>query len=474
MKNKVTAQDFFDTCEKYAKSLNAIDTDLLVNKKAWGVSLSFKICRAEIVFYRKSAFPAPKNSVCCRVFVNKNSPVFFMLSDIQEGLSENDFRAVYFSKVNSQTLDICIESITQVLSDYVKKIEESLLTSFDDTLYENLFDEYRTEYKLKPEDLDFSLIGDEEKGDHYYFLNLQHHRERYLLFKFTQTEPYVNLSLGLPELALEKFQKMKDTPTRYEQKLISFLKNEAPEDFSSISLQDRLLFQKIPNPSPIFTNSELDKKVPLYWLVMFVPFAAVFCLIIALVQEIMAGDAIDTYFAPWYTGALPAGLCGIFGGIAFKRPLARILEGKKADEKIAEDKMLSAKWADTLSYIAFGVSVLFAIFLVTVFSLGGARVFEEKLDYWDGPGYPKQEYYYENVEKVYHIDAREGGFGDRIERGSYIIYMEDGSFFDLDCTASEEQTEKTLLPLIKEKNVEVEFVYLDSDKDLPFKLFEEE
>lgn len=473
MKNKVTAQDFFDTCEKYAKSLNAIDTDLLINKKAWGVSLSFKICRAEIVFYRKSAFPAPKNSVCCRVFVNKNSPVFFMLSDIQEGLSENDFRAVYFSKVNSQTLDICIESITQVLSDYVKKIEESLLTSFDDTLYENLFDEYRREYKLKPEDLDFSLIGDEEKGDHYYFLNLQHHRERYLLFKFTQTEPYIYLPSGSPELVLSVFKKKKEPPTRYEQKLIEFLKTPAAENFSIYPEKYKTLITKTQKPSYI-VSSEIDKKLPLYWLIMFVPFAAVFCLIMALAQEIMAGDAIAAYFAPWYLGAIPAGLCGIFGGIVFRRPLVRLLEGKKADTKIEQDKMINGSKIDTVSKIAFGVSVLFAIFLVTVFSLGGARVFEEKLDYWDGPGYPKQEYYYENVEKVYHIDAREGGFGDRIERGSYIIYMEDGRFFDLDCTASEAQTEKTLLPLIKEKNAEVEFVYLDSDKDLPFKLFEEE
>ncbi len=474
MKNKVTAQDFFDTCEKYAKSLNAIDTDRLISKKAWGVSLSFKICRAEIVFYRKSAFPAPKNSVCCRVFVNKNSPVFFMLSDIQAELGVNDFRAVYFSNVTLDALDRCIDLITGVLSKYVRKIEESLLSSFDDTLYENLFDEYRREYKLKPEDLDFSLIGDEEKGDHYYFLNLQYHRERFLLFKFTQTEPYVDLFLGMPELALEKFEKMKEPPTTYEQKLIRFLKTPAAEGFSSLPLQDSVLFRKLPNTSFLIVTSELDKKVPLYWLVAFIPFAVIFCLVMVLVQAIMAGDAIDAYYSPWYWGTLPAALCGIFGGMAFRKPLAKLLEGKKAKNKIEEDEMLNPKWSDTVAYIAFGVSVLFAIFFVIVLSTGGARVFEDRLDYWDGPGYAMQEYYYEDIEKVYHIDARYNDYGDRIERGSYIIYIDDDKFLDLDCAASEKQIEKTLLTLIKNKNAETEFIYLDSDKDLPFKLFEEE
>ncbi len=471
MKNKVTAQDFFETCEKYAQKLGAIDTDRLVSKKAWGVSLSFKICRAEIVYFYKGAFPASRNTMCCRVFVNKNSPIFFMLSDIQAELGENDFRAVYFSKINSQSLGICVDSMTQVLGDYVRKIEESLLTCFDDSLYENLFDEYRRDYKLKPEDLDFSLIGNEEEYDHFYFLNMQYERERSLVFKFTQLEPYIYLIMGSPEVALFKYEKMKETPSKYERKLIEFLKTPAAEGFSIFRPEYEQMAKTVVKKSNYIVQAETDRKLPLFWLLVTGIFAIIFCLIMIIIQTILSQGTIDAYFTPWYWGTVPAFLCGIFGGIALRKPLTKLFEGKKADVKILQDEMVNSKGINVVAYAFFGLMVLIAFFITLVFSIEGARVYENKFDVLGWIGFSKEEYYYEDIEKVYHIDARYNDYGDRIERGSYIVYMKDGSFYDFDCTASEKQTEKSLLPLIEKEGIEI--VPLDSDRDLPFELFEE-
>ena len=72
---------------------------------------------------------------------------------------------------------------------------------------------------------------------------------------------------------------------------------------------------------------------------------------------------------------------------------------------------------------------------------------------------------YDDIENIYYIQSRYNEYGDRIERASYVLDLNNGKLLDLDGYTTTKETEKELLPYLKSKGFEI--IKLDSDKDLP-------
>ena len=94
------------------------------------------------------------------------------------------------------------------------------------------------------------------------------------------------------------------------------------------------------------------------------------------------------------------------------------------------------------------------------------RVYEDRFDYVKpGSLFGREEYRFDEVEKVYRISARYNFNGERIERASYVAAMKDGRLFDFDGSADIETTEKVLLPMLKTLDIPV--ISVDSERDIP-------
>lgn len=94
------------------------------------------------------------------------------------------------------------------------------------------------------------------------------------------------------------------------------------------------------------------------------------------------------------------------------------------------------------------------------------RVYEDRFDYVKhGSLTEREEYRFEDIEKVYRVSARYNIYGDRIERASYVAVMKDGRHFDFDGSSDMERTEKELLPMLKALGIPIGEV--DSERDIP-------
>jgi len=463
MKNDVTSEQFFALCQRFAEENDALECKDHIAEDGWGYFMSFRLLQLEFIFYTKATILIPKNTMTCRVFLKKNSFTYFLLSDLMARFSENDFRATYFWHVNAERLEPCFSVLTDILKEYMPKFEEAYMEYQDEEAYDSLFNEYKKIFKLKPKDLDFSLIDDIQDENFYKFQYFQRDREQYMICRFTQGEAYLDFLSGNIKSALLKYQKLekKDDLYEYDKKLIEFLKTPAAE-----------MCQPMPRSCMeggksynIIESKGSGRQFLLYTLIAFVPFSVLFCLIVAAVGAIVSIGSMFSFTAPWYLGFIPASLCAVLGGIVFKKRIARIVEGKKAQQKIDQDEMLNSKGVNVFATVVFIIAFVACLcFSLLVPSLV-LKVYDDRMEGCETTPFVFEKYYYNEIEAVYHIDARYNEYGDRIERPSYVVVMKDSRVLDFDVYVSDKETKEKMMPIFEKNDIEI--VYLDSDRDLP-------
>lgn len=463
MKQKVTKEQFFKLCEKYAKQNDALNTEEFENKYVWTYTVSFRILRVDFVFVRKGSFLIPKGTMFCRVYLKKSSEVFFLLSDILTTFFENDFRATFFYKVDAGRIEACFGILTGILDEYLPRIEKEVLEYQDEFIYSQLFDEYRRIFNLKAEDLDFSLVDDRQDENFYKFLYFQDSREDYILSRFANSYEYQLFIEGDTAKALKEYEKCKQQDLcDYEKKLIEFLKTPIAENFEPMP-QECFKIKKTRSLYILDTND--SKKFFIYSLVAYVPCAAFFCLVCAVLTAIIQRGTLFAFSAGWYFGLLSAGLCAIFGGIAFRKTIAKLVEGKKAKQSIELDEMVNSKGVNIFANIVFVISAIFGLAMSIFIPSESVLFYEDRFKYCEETPYVFEECYYSEIDSVYHIDARYNDFGDRIDLSSYVVIMKNGKQIDFYGYTTDKNAEKTAIPLFKEKNIKI--VFVDSDRNLP-------
>lgn len=460
--NTAIQQAFFDHCRTYAEEVGALGTDIVYHKKWCAVSVEQRLLKVEFVYVKKELSLVGASTLYCRLYLNKNSVVFHHLPDLLAAFNIDDFRSCYFSYIeNAERMGRCFAVLKDMLTTYTPMLEQAVLDGKAEQLRQQLFESYDTLYQLNGQ-LDFSRADESGTPEEGYFLRLQEFRNDYLVNSFTKMGAYYDVLLGKRERAIKRYGKLdrKGKLSVYERRLYSYLQTADSLDFCP--MPPECFSQKIAYQYVYGFNFSAVIKC---FLAFYIPCAALFCLMCLLIQGVLTAGALFSLQAPWYMGLISAGLCSVFGTIAFRKPLMKVAMGKKARQAVEFDELLNPPGVDIFARVVFVISAIVALGFNTLIAADSVRFYKESFVYCPQFPFFEERVLYSEVDAVYHIDARYNVYDERIERSSYVIVMADGSYVDLDGYTSVDITEKQVLPLLTEQNIPV--LCMDSDRQLP-------
>ena len=460
MTNSIT-QKFLNLCKSYSEKKEALYFSQETNQTESIFSISLNLIKIDFCFLMKGGLTNIYNTLYCRIYLNKTSPIYHHLPDIFAALDIKEFEACYFPYIYTTAgMELCFKKLVNLLEKYLDTITENITNGkLNDS---HLLEEYIAIFSLKDELAKLDQIG-EDRSYTEFFLGLQKWRNTSMITRFTTWRPYSLFLLGKREkslLSYKKLQNKNDFLFAYEKALIRFIESDESENFSPID-EDCFYFKtylELTQFSPSFLK---------YPLTVFIIFSIIFCSAFAICNLILSKDSVFFLSAPWYNGFLPAALCSIFGSISFRRTLYRTIEKKsKRDRLLDMDKMVNSKKINIFAHTLFVLVVAFSIFASVMILCYPVTLYEDSFKFPDPEKtFVYNTYKYQEIDSLYYIKSRYNDFGDRINRPSYVIKMRDGMIYDLDMAADNKTMEKKIIPFIKSKGFEP--IILDSDKQLP-------
>ena len=468
MKKNVSEKQFFDLCESYAKQKDALDIENFVNKHVMTCEIVTRLISFEFIYYKKSVFPAKKRSLTCRVYLKKNSFIYFLLPDLIPHFSDNDFRSTFFENVTEEKFKACMSQLFEILDEYLPKFEEAYEDYQDIKAYDDLFRDYKKFYKLKENEIDFSKLEDADSEDCLKFINMQAGREYFMIYKYTQSPEYGHFILGNTDEAIAAYEKIgkKGELYEYDKKLLAFLKTPAAKGYQPLP---RACMSVGEGSGYGVVSSQREAKDMLRnTAICYVPLAILFCATMAIIQYTLTAGSLVDIGPVWLFGLVCALLSAIFIGIAHRRLITKLLDKEKAQQHLMMDEMINSPKMNV--FINIACTVFFALSLIGVlgFSSTCPAVYEDRVEYSYIP-FVYEDYYYKDVDEVYYINARYNDYDERIDIPSYVFIMKDGSSFDFYATSIEvDDVEKTILPILEEYNLKP--IVVDSDRDLPIEI----
>ncbi len=445
--------EFISLCQTYAeKQLQVLFQNVDDSKKCCKYSVEFYGYTVEFRYVKKESVYVKPSSLYCVIRLRKNSVVHYHLTDIIPFLEHKTFKSCYFWNIESpERLNSCFETLTATLENITSQLAPFLLD--DSILLEALFGNYKTIYSLKETDIDFNKIEDSEDYAQPYFLSLQNNRDGYIFSRYCNFAPYALLLKNKVDKALVKYEKLnqKNKLFEYEKHLINHIINSENREFSAFeSSCDTSAAEKLITP---LTGL-------LEFAVVFSISSIFFCGIFAIYNLIISINTLVVLSAPWYIGFLCAGLCSVFGTIALvsNKPIANKRLTKKERKEFSN--ILISKGVKKFSFIVFSLSVAVSIFFAIMILISNVRFYDHTITF------ENKTYYYDNIHSVYYIESRYNVYGERIERASYVILFDDKTSLDLDGFTSIQFTEKEVLPLLKDKGLDIKAA--NSEKELPW------
>lgn len=454
MKPKLLQKRFFELCTDYAEQSGAFGWKTTVGKKLCTADFLYRTAKLQLVYRPKEGVGIPPSTLYCRVYPDKNNPIWLQLPQLLPLLGLRDYRAVYFPYIESaQRMEACFEALTFFLQQLVPVLEALGSDGEDQALLKSWI-------AHEVPDADPEEILFKESFQQKNFLALLDAYEQLHLIRYTQFKPWYQYLLGERAEALKQYRCQKDL-SPYEIGLVGFLQSPESKDF-------------VPMPPECFAMRDKDSitrgkddilTMGLCALVLYGVFAVVLCLVMGLLQIISAWGTSCWFGAPWYSGALLGALPAMFGGIARRRRLIPLLFPKNADQQLEFDDIISdTPLVRHLSRGALAVTAVGALLLIPVISSSQVQLYEDHAAIHHSL-FDHQSFTYEEVEAIYHIQSRYNDFGNRLELDSYVIATDDGQLTDLYGFASGEETRKKALPIFLNAGIEV--IELDSDRDLP-------
>lgn len=452
MKPKDLQKAFLRLCRDYAKATDAFGTEEAHEKKLCTFSLIYRNAKIQLVYRLRETVGTPPSTLYCRIYPDKNLPIFLHLPDLYPLMEKYDFRAMYFPYIETaKRMAACFHALTAILEELRCEVDSWGATGYDrEVLQRFLLGIGITD--ASPEEImesgSLAQLG---------FVRLQEMQDSGYVARFTEWKPWKLYLMGQTEKALAIYRKRKDL-LPFELQLCGFLQTEAGKQFS-------------PMPDACFAQRDMqsvtvgkdDAGVLLKGLLILYPtFSALGCLLMVLIQWILSLGTVCCFCAPWYMGFILAGIPTLFGSIAFRRKLIPI-GSQTAEARLAFDDILnSAPWIDKLTKTIFWVTTVAMLVFALVSAQGCLRLYPA---YGSMGVLPEETFSYDQIDTVYHIDARYNDYGERVPFGSYVIVMEDGTQIDFYGITSEKDTEAYALPLFQELGIPL--VEVDSDRDLP-------
>lgn len=440
-------QEFLRLCREWADRPDVFHTEVIHEKNLAAFSALFRVIRVELVYSRKWETVAPPSVLYCRVYLSKNDPVYLHLPELLSYLDTGDYRACYFPCIESaQRMEDCFRALTRIVDDHIPAAQQLASTDRGREVMERWAEGGFSE---DPEGKEESQDGPIDWDTMLWARKLQ---ESFMVSRHTTLDAYEAFLNGDREKAIEKYEKMrKNGLSIYEKGLLEFLRSEAAQDFS-------------PMPPECYAYGAYKKtakgdKTDLKGLfLLYAGFAVLFCGLLAVINGFLARDTLYFYGIEWWFGGVLAVVPALFGYFAFQKKLRSLLGG--GNEFL--DAAKSSRFAARLAAVAFTVAMAGCIWFCATVPGMSFRMYDDYAVYYSEEETLKQ-FAYAQVEEIYCISARYNSYGDRVERASCVLILEDGRQVDLDCNGSVEEQ----LAVVRQLFPELEILELDSDRDLP-------
>ena len=445
---------FLARCEEYAKSINALGTKTTSEKKTTFFSISLSSIKIQFIYSKKrGAFDLP-STIFTRIYLNKNTNHFYHIPELLAFLKIDDYRTCYFPYIESEErMNCCFDALAEVLDSHISNFEKIVTTFRHEEMRRYQFESIKGMYSLKEEDYNEEDI---------YVMMLEMGETMTFLQRMTTLDAYYNLCCGNREEAIKKYEKLlsKNLLFDYEKRLLEYIKNPENADFKPIT--DECFSYRDAKPYVLSSNVFSFKSL-MFSLGVTIP---VFLLSTFIVEKIVSAGAIAYYGAPWWVTLLFGAVSALTVTIGFADHINKIVGDKKAKTRVKYRQILESKLSKDITEVIFrSFSAILFVFVI-VLSLFTTSVYDTYIKTPDeGNPFTSTQIHYEDIEKIYYMDARYNVYGDRLDRPSYVLIFKDGTMFDFDLINTAEETEKDILPLLERYNLEI--IRVDNHKEIP-------
>ena len=445
---------FLARCEEYAKKLNALGTKTTSEKKTTFFWVNLPAIKLQFIYGKKRGTFDLSSTIFARVYLNKNTNHFYHIPELLAFLGIDDYRACYFPYIESEErMNCCFDALTEVIDSHVEDFEK-IVTSFrHEEMRRYQFESIKGIYSLKEDDYNNSEI---------YIKMLEMGETMTFLQRMTTLDAYYILCCGNREDAIKKYEKLqsKNLLFDYEKRLLEFIKKTENADFKPIT--DACFSYKEAKPY-IMGSNIFSFKSFVFSLGVTIP---VFLISTFIVENIMSAGAIARYGAPWWVNVLFGAVSALMVTIGFADNINKLVGDKKVKTRVKYRQILESKLSKDITEVIFRSfsAILFAC--VIMLSIFTTSVYDTyiKTPNDDNP-FTSFEIRYEDIEKIYYMNARYNIYGDRIDRPSYVLIFKDGTMFDFDMINTAEETEEDVLPLLEKYDLEI--IKVDNHKEIP-------
>lgn len=445
---------FISRCEEYAKSINAMSTKTVSEKKTTFFTINLPSIKLQFIYGKKRGTFNLPSTIFVRVYFNKNTNLFYHIPEILAFLKIDDYRACYFPYIESEErMNCCFDALTSVINSHLEDFESITQNFRHEELRKYQFECIKKMYNLKDSDLD---------NEETYIMLIETSEAMTFLSRCTVFEPYYELCCGNREKAIKKYEKLneKEKLFDYEKKLLEFIKNPENADFKPVS--DECFSYKTAKKQ-ILGNNLFSVKSLLFSLGVTVP---VFFIVAFVIEKIMSAGAVASYGCPWWATLIFAVISSLTVTIGYSDKIAKLVGDKGRKSREEYNGVLESKLSKDISEIIFrSLSVILFLFVILL-SFLTTGVYDTYIETPSNDGvFKTTRIEYKDIEKIYYMKARYNDYGDRIERPSYVLILNDGTIFDFDLINTAEETEKDVLPLLEKYELEV--IKVDDNKEIP-------
>lgn len=454
MKPYLIQQEFIRLCKEYATRIDALGTSQEQQKKDIVFSVILHSMKIQLIYRSKSTAGTPPSILYCRIYPDKNCPIGLHPPQLLSLLDIRDFRACYFPYLETtHRMKVCFQSLTDFIDILLPELKH--ITSNGDE--RRLLSQHIMQ---TVDDADAQAILKPGSPEQQRFLMVQKIQNDGYIARFTQWAPWNEYIMGRPQKALSKYLKQKSL-LPYEQDLCTFLQTEKGISFVPMSSECCAAKDMAETTSGKEDGGTLFKGM----LLLYFLFATIACFLFGIYQLIGELSTIGWFGAPWYCGFLLAGLPALFGGIAFRRKLIPFINRKNTNMQLDFDDIINNSAAiNRFAKVIFIIATVVTLASGVLMATDSIAFYNDRVVYSSTP-FSVEEIPYSSIDAIYHIDARFNDYDERVERSSYVITFDNGSFLDLDGYATPEQTENKILPTLKNMGISVFFI--DSNQDLP-------
>lgn len=443
MKPEKLRAEFVKLCHDYVKGQDYLGIGVEKEKNACVVTIIGKAAKFQIVYRLCETLGVPPSVLYCRMYPDKNCPIYLLLPQLLPLLAVEDYRACYFPYIETaQRMADCLQALLNIIRDVFPVLDQKACAGEDRMLLENAISQLLPD----EEPSDILKIGSYEQDA---FLRALRISENGYAARFTVFEPWKQYLWGQGKKALLLYRRQKDL-LPYEQGLCCFLGTTEGKRFS-------------PMPKECFAQRDLETlskgrenigTILKCSLVLYLFSGAVFCLLMGLIRLVFSYGTVCFFGVPWYAGLLLGALPAFFGGVALRRWLIPLVSRKNAGQQLEFDDIVNASpLVDRLAICAFAATLAFSLYIGVQIAGSMVCLYDSDGKYYDD--FRCQQFSYDEVEAVYYVNARYNQWGDRIERASYVIAMSDGSVIDLDGYTNPEETERRALPVFQAAGIEI-------------------